>query len=107
MMEMSKKDVFLTYLDQILAGAKNVGPVEDEEIAKLLELAQTMVEAGCNINSEIRETLREQILNQVSHKDKALLSLLGREYKLLDCELDEEDLEYVAAGLTKPIKDEI
>ena len=43
MAEKTKADIYMTYLDQILAGENDIGPVEDEEIAKLLLLAKAMI----------------------------------------------------------------
>lgn len=94
MTEKTKADIYLAYLDQILAGEKDIEPVEDVEIEKLLLLAKTMIAADLSVNSEMRENLRKQLLAQVTKKNKSSLSVLLRN----DDELDEEALNYVAAG---------
>lgn len=97
MAEKTKADVYLTYLDEILAGKKDIEPVEDAEIEKLLLLAKAMIAADIGINSKIRETLRKQLLDQLTKKSKSSLSMILRN----DDELDDEDLKYVAAGFGK------
>ncbi|WP_366923918.1 hypothetical protein MFMK1_000851 [Metallumcola ferriviriculae] len=92
--EKTKADIYLEYLEQILSGKKDIGHVEDVEIEKLLLLAKTMVAAEISINNETRENLKKRLLAQVTKNNKSRLSVLSRN----DDELDEEDLEYVAAG---------
>ena len=96
MNEKDKVDIYLEYLDQILSGEKDIGFVEDVEIEKLLSLAKTMLDADLSVNSEIRENLRNQLLAEVTKKSKSSFSVLLRN----DDELDEEALNYVAAGFT-------
>lgn len=95
MTEKTKAELYLAYLDRILAGEKDVGPVEDGEIAKLLRLAQSMIAVDISVNSEIRETLRKQLLTRISPADNAILIDALKE----ENELTEEELRYVAAGL--------
>ena len=86
MRETTKAELYLAYLDRILAGEKNIGPIEDTEIAKLLRLAQSMITADFSVQSEIRETLRKQLLDQISPNPGS------------DDELMEADLDYVTAA---------
>lgn len=92
MAEKIKADSYITYLDQILTGKKDIGPVDDVEIAKLLLLAKTIIEADLSFNSKLRENLRKQLLDQVSKKSS--LAVLSRN----DDELDEEALNNVTAA---------
>lgn len=66
MTEKMQGDIYLAYLDQILAGEKDIGPIVEVEIEELLMLAKTMLAAGFSINSKTRERLRKRILDQVS-----------------------------------------
>lgn len=92
MAEKTKADIYIAYLDQILAGEKDIGPVEDEEIEKLLLQAKTMIAADLSVNSKAKENLRKLLLNQV--KNKSSLSVLSKN----DDELNEEALNYVTAA---------
>ena len=94
MVEKTKADIYIAYLEQILAGEKDIGPVEDVEIEKLLLLAKTMLAADLSVNSKMRENLRKQLLAQVTKKNKSSLSVLSGN----DDELDEEDLNQVVAA---------
>ncbi|MDW7674571.1 MAG: hypothetical protein SCK28_08565 [Bacillota bacterium] len=95
--EKRKADIYLVLLDKILAGEKDIGPVEDIEVEKLLLLAKTMIAEDFSINSKTREKLRKQLLNLVIKKNKLSLSVQPNG----DDELDEEALNSVtAAGLT-------
>ncbi|ATW26573.1 hypothetical protein [Candidatus Formimonas warabiya] len=99
MTEMTKAEIYLTYLDQILAGEKDIGPVEDTEVAKLLQLAQSMITADFSVHSEIRETLRKQLLDQISPEDNFILADILKDEQEAEDELTEEELMYAAAGL--------
>ena len=57
--EKIKADIYLAYLDRILAGEKNIEPVEDVEIAKLLLLAKTMIAADLREMSSSQAIERE------------------------------------------------
>lgn len=107
MAEQKKADVYIAYLEQILAGEEDIGPVEDVEIAKLLLLAKTMLAADFSVNSKTRAKLRQQILDQISKNNKSSLTVLSGN----DDELNEEDLEHVNAagfaGQTEEQKDMI
>lgn len=94
MSEKTKTDIYLAYLDRILAGEIDIGPVEDVKIERLLQLAKKMIAADFSINSKMRENLRKQLLAQVTNKNKSSFSVLLRN----DDELDEEALMHVAAG---------
>ena len=95
MTEKEKAELYLAYLDRILAGEKDIGPVEDGEIAKLLRLTQSMIAVDSNVGIEIREALRKQLLILISPADYAVSidALKGEN------ELTEEELKYAAAGL--------
>ena len=92
--EKAKADIYLAFLDRILAGEKVSGPVEDVEIEKLLLMAKTMIEADLSVKSQMREKLRKQLLTQVTKGNTSKISMLFRD----NDELDEEALDYVAAG---------
>ena len=84
---MKRADIYLDYLDKILAGKEDIGPVEDEEIEKLLLLAKAMIAADFSIDSKIKKNLKKQLLEHLAEKND-------------DEELDEKELEQVvAAGL--------
>lgn len=94
MAKKTKADIYMAYLDRILAGEKDFGPVEDAEIAKLLLLAKTMIAADFSVNSKIRENLRKQLVSQIKKENKSSFSVRATN----DDELDEDTLDYVAAG---------
>lgn len=94
MAKRTKECIYLSYLDQILSGEEDIGPVEESEIKELLLLAKTMIAADFSVDSKTREKLRKQILAQVSKKNKSSLTVLSSN----DDELDEEALGRVAAG---------
>lgn len=99
MTEKMKVKLYLAYLDRILAGEKNIGPVEDAEVAELLRLAQSMMDVDSSVNSQIRESLRKQLLKRISPTDKFTLAGILKEKQGPEDELTEEELIYVAAGL--------
>lgn len=101
--EKTKAEIYLTYLDRILAGEKNIEPVEDVEIAKLLQLAETMIAADFSVNSKTRETLKKQLLAQVTKENKSNLTVLSKN----DDDLDEEDLDYVVAGFSGQVGEQM
>ena len=82
----------MAYLERILAGEKDIGPIEDIEIEQLLMLAKTMIAADLSVNIKIRENLRKQLLDQVIKRSN--LDVLS----IKDYELDEEDLEHITAA---------
>ena len=92
--EKIKADIYIAYLDKILAGEKDIGPVDDVEIEELLLLAKTMVADDFSINNETKENFRKRLIAQVTKKNSSSLRMLSKN----DDELDEEALEYVAAG---------
>jgi hypothetical protein len=49
MTEKTKAELYLAYLDRVLVGEKDIGPVEDDEVAKLLGLAQSMIAADFSV----------------------------------------------------------
>jgi aspartate carbamoyltransferase regulatory subunit len=95
MAEKTKADIYITYLDQILAGEKDFEPIEDEEIAKLILLAKPMIANNLSINSKMREKLRKQLLAQLNEESN--FSMRSRN----DDELDDDTLDYVAAGFER------
>ena len=99
MAEMIKANIYLTYLDQILAGKKDIGSIDDVEIKKLLLLAKTMMATDLSVNSNMRENLRKQLMVQLTKEDKLSISQLLSN----DEELDEDTLDYVAAGFAGQI----
>lgn len=91
MTDLTKAEQYLIYLDRILAGEKDIGPVADVEVAALLRLAQNMIAVDISVNSEIRENLRKELLERISQADHYIQEL--------EDELTEEELQYAAAGL--------
>ncbi|BBB90650.1 MAG TPA: hypothetical protein PKA28_09850 [Methylomusa anaerophila] len=97
MTERTKAELYLTYLDRILAGEKDIEPVEDGEIAELIRLAQTMIAADFSSKSKIREILRKQLLGRLSPEDKAILAVMANDGRK-EGELLEEELNFVTAA---------
>lgn len=95
--EKSKAEIYLKYLDRILAGEKVVAPVEDLEINELLLLARTMIDADLSVSTKTREKFRRQILEQIYKSNKSSWKVLSTN----DDELNDEDLELVAAGFAE------
>lgn len=94
MIEKGKVGLYMKYLDQILAGEKDIGFIEDEEIKKLLLLSKNMIDADLSVKSKLKESLKKQLLDEITKK--LSLSLKKRN----EYELNEEDLSYVVAGFT-------
>jgi len=92
--EKTKADIYLAYLDRILEGEKDMVPVDEAEIKELLLLARTMIDNDFSVSTKTREKLRKQILAQVYKKNKSSLTRLPED----DEELEDEMLDYVAAG---------
>lgn len=99
MTEKTKAELYLAYLDRILSGEKDIGPVEDAEIAKLLRLAQSMIAVDLSVNSEIKEILRKQLLVRIFPADNFILASALEVKQGLENELTEEELMYAVAGL--------
>ena len=100
MAEKIKADIYIAYLDQILAGEKDIEAVEDVEIQKLLLLSKTMIAEDLSVKSKMRKYLRKQLLAQVNKKSNLFV------LSCKDGELDEEALEHVnAAGQAGEQKD--
>ncbi|MEL1134040.1 hypothetical protein AAC978_02560 [Desulfitobacterium sp. THU1] len=98
MNERQQAETYMIYLEQIIAGEKDLGLVEDPEIRKLLFLAQTMLTHDLSANSKVRDSLKEKILAQLDQaKPVDLREFSGDE------ELGEEDLDYVAAGFSQQL----
>ncbi len=91
MAEKIKADSYIAYLERILAGEKDIGPIEDIEIEQLLMLAKTMIAADLSVNMKIRENLRKQLLASIKRSNLDVLS--SKDY-----ELDEEALEHITAA---------
>lgn len=98
MTDETKADLYLTYLDRVLAGEKDIGPVEDAEVAKLLRLAQNMIAVDIRVNGEIRESLRKKLLNRIFRADHFISAGFLKDKPGLEDELTEEELGYAAAG---------
>lgn len=97
MTERTKAELYLTYLDRILAGEKNIGLVENGEIAELIRLAKSMLAADFHDKSKIRETLRKQLLDRLSPEDKAILAVMSKDSRK-EGEMTEEELTFVTAA---------
>jgi hypothetical protein len=99
MVEETKAELYLAYLDRVLAGEKDIGPVEDTEVAELLRLAQIMITVDISVNSEIRDSLQKQLLERISQADHWVLAGPLEDNHGLEDELTDEELQYAAAGL--------
>lgn len=99
MTDETKAGLYLTYLDRILAGEKDIGLVEDAEVAELLRLAQNMIAVDNSVNSEIRENLRKELLDRLFRADHLIFADFLKDKPGLEDELTEEELGYAAAGL--------
>ncbi|UNC92110.1 hypothetical protein [Candidatus Contubernalis alkaliaceticus] len=66
-----KASIYLAYLDKILAGEDDIGPVKDVEIEKLLLMAKTMISADFSVDSKVRESLRKKLLAQLKEINKS------------------------------------
>lgn len=100
MAERIKADIYITYLDKLLAGNVNTEPIEDVELEKLLLLSKTMIAEDLSVNSKMRESLRKELLAQVINKLNISV------FPSKDDELDEEALkQVVAAGQARDQKD--
>ncbi|CVK19417.1 hypothetical protein SPSPH_027670 [Sporomusa sphaeroides DSM 2875] len=97
MTEGTKAELFLSYLDRILAGETDLGPVADGELAGLIRLAQSMVAADLSSNSKIRESLRQQLLGRLSPTDTVSLAAVADDGRP-EGELTEAELELVTAA---------
>lgn len=89
MTERNKAELYLTYLERILAGEKDIGMAEDGEIAGLIRLSHTIVAADFSSKSTIRDSLRKQLI--LSTADKSIPDIManigGKEGELTDEEL--------------------
>lgn len=103
-MDVSKRDKFIANLDQIIFGTVDIGPIEDQEIASMLQMVRMMVAAGSNINSQTKEALWKRIMDQMPRQ--GVHSLPIRMQSSQSDELDDEDLEYVAAGMPRSLPGE-
>ncbi|CDX00146.1 Hypothetical protein DPCES_0259 [Desulfitobacterium hafniense] len=98
MNEKQQAEIYLTYLERLIAGEKDLGVVEEPEIRKLLFLAETILTHDLSSNSKLRDSLKEKILAQLGQVNPVDLREFSR-----DEELTEEDLEYVAAGFSQQL----
>ncbi len=94
MINKKRVDIFLEYLDQILIGKKDIGPVDDEEIERLLLLAKTMIATDFSSHTKIRDNMRKKLLVKLIESNKSSLFVSDRN----DDELDEDVLEGVTAA---------
>lgn len=99
MTENIKAELYLDCLDRILAGGKDIRDIEDDEVGRLLQFAKNLITVDFSIKSEIKDNLRQQLLNMLSLQD-------NRTSKVWDInrgedvdELSEEELSLAAAGL--------
>ncbi|EHQ88914.1 hypothetical protein [Desulfosporosinus youngiae] len=99
--DQTKAELYLAYLDRILTGEKDIGPVEDAEVAKLLGLAQSMITVDFSTNKEIRERLRRKLLAHLSPEDTPNQAIDVKVNRTEEDELTDEDLAYAAAGLER------
>lgn len=93
MIEKEKAEIYLGYLDKILAG-KDVESIKDEEIRKLLILSKTIIDSDLSDKCEIKEKLKIRLLARIKELELAIEN--GNEY-----ELNDEDLTHVSAGFTE------
>ncbi len=103
MTEKTKAEKYLAYVDQILSDDKNIGSIDDIEIAKLLRLTRLMISIDFSLSSKIRDSLQQQLLMHIYDKSKS--SLKNKEIK--EKELTEEELMLAAAGLQGEVIDSI
>lgn len=94
MVENTRADRYMSYLDKILAGEKDIDSIEDEEIKKLILLAKTMIDNDLSNCCKLKDKLREWLME---HFNKKLNISFFHEN---NDELDEKDLDLVAAGFT-------
>lgn len=92
--EKLQAEIYMAYLNKVLAGVETVGDVGDPEIRKLISLARTLLANDLSINSTLRATLKEKLLTQLTQMPKGPKNISQNE------ELGEEDLDHVAAGFT-------
>lgn len=92
MTDNTRVNIFMEYLDRILSREKDVEYTGDIEIDKLLLLAKKMIKNDLSVNCNLNEKLKRKLLAQVNKQFNLSGSVKN------DCELDEEDLELVAAG---------
>jgi len=98
--EKTKAALLLTCLDRILAGEKDIGPVEDAEVAELLQLARNMIAADIHMGGKARASIKKQLLERISKTDFCMSA--GVPETGQDWELTEEELGLAAAGLQAP-----
>ncbi|WP_434133339.1 hypothetical protein KIAC18_001507 [Sporomusa sphaeroides] len=97
MTEGTKAELFLSYLDRILAGEKDFGPIADSEMAGLIRLAQSMAAADCHSTGKIRERLRQQLWDRLSPAGIASLTVVAGTGRP-EGELTDEELDFVTAA---------
>lgn len=94
MVENTRADKYMSYLDKLLAGEMDIASIDDEEIKRLVLLAKTMIENDLSASCRLKDELIEELLEYFNKK-----SNIPYFYENND-ELDEEDLDFVAAGYT-------
>lgn len=100
MTEKTKVDTYIEYLDKLLTGKKDIEFVKDAEIHKLLLLAKAIIAADLSVDNKISKNLIKQIRTHSMKKPN--LSMIPKNHD----ELDEEELEFVAAGFTEHTSEE-
>ncbi|AET69192.1 hypothetical protein Desor_3726 [Desulfosporosinus orientis DSM 765] len=93
MTKKAKAQEYLSLLDRILAGEKEAEFGADREVTTLLRLARTIMDTDLSFNSDLREAIRKQVLEQAAPEGGPV-----------EEELTEEELDYAAAGLAGPEK---
>lgn len=99
MTDETKAELYLAYLDRILAGENDIGAIEDADVADLLRLAQNIIAVDISMNSEIRERFRKELLDRIFRADDFVFDGVLKDKPDLEDELTDEILEYASAGL--------
>lgn len=64
MVENTRADKYMSYLGNILAGENYIDSIDDEETKTLVLLAKTMIENDLSASCELKDKLREELLEQ-------------------------------------------
>lgn len=100
MRENAKAKLYLDRLDKVLAGNNDLMDVEDVEVKSLLKLARKMILVDVSIKSEVKELLRQRLLNILSMQDSKVINFAVSDRRQEDTdELSEEELSLAAAGM--------
>ncbi len=88
--------LYLACLDRVLAGEKDIGPVEDKEIAVLLHHSKAMLTVSACVDGRLQECLRRSLWEKASSSWVPLAYPAG--LRPPEGELTEDDLMHVAAA---------